>query len=180
MLRLRYNNAELRSYVWLSSDDQTSSLKKHHCPLPFPKPRTFAQHPPLFCQPCCESPPKFTFLVSKRKVDMVLKRREICELLGFNSWTAVQVWLADVVSPAFTELIRDYLQPFADQGLRNPTGTSDIKELFVLSANDLDQVVERRVSELAKGMDFHPDKTGCKSHTLRRVSSPRPALCPAH
>ncbi len=93
---------------------------------------------------------------------MVLKRPEICEAIGFNSWTAVQVWLDDVVSPAFDELIRDYLEPFAVRGQRNPPGTRETKDYFISFASDLDRVVERRVSELEQGLVYDPNKTGCK------------------
>lgn len=94
---------------------------------------------------------------------MALKRWEICQLLGFNSWTAVQVWLDEVVGTAFADLIRDYLEPFAARGERNPPGSRAIKEFFVRFAEDLDRRVERRVSELEAGELGRPEeKQGCE------------------
>jgi hypothetical protein len=96
---------------------------------------------------------------------MPLKRWELCQVLGFNSWTAVQVWLDDVAGAAFAELIRDYLEPFAVRDERNPPGTTAIKAFFVRFAEDLDRRVERRVSELEAGELGRPvgDKQGCES-----------------
>lgn len=96
------------------------------------------------------------------KVIMVLKRWQICRLLGFNSWTAIQVWLDDVVRPAFQELNRDYLAPLEARGERNPPGDRHIKEFFVRFAEDFDRVVERRVMELEQGVQSHPRKNNCK------------------
>jgi hypothetical protein len=96
---------------------------------------------------------------------MPLKRWELCQVLGFNSWTAVQAWLDDVAGAAFVELIRDYLEPFAVRGERNPPGATAIKAFFVRFAEDLDRRVDRRVSELEAGELGRPvgDKQGCES-----------------
>ncbi|KAG7292711.1 hypothetical protein NEMBOFW57_002749 [Staphylotrichum longicolle] len=97
---------------------------------------------------------------------MVLKRWQICRLLGFNSWTAIQVWLDDVVRPASQELNRDYLAPFEARGERNPPGDRHTKEFFVRFAEDFDRVVERRVTELEQGVQSHPRKNnwGTRQH----------------
>lgn len=93
---------------------------------------------------------------------MVLKRPQICRLLGFNSWTAVQVWLDSVVRPAFQELSRDYLEPFAAVGMRSPPGDRHIKKFFERFVQDFDRAVERRASEIGQGVQCHPRKNGCK------------------
>ncbi|KAK4151502.1 hypothetical protein C8A00DRAFT_45313 [Chaetomidium leptoderma] len=91
---------------------------------------------------------------------MVLKRWEICQVIGFNSWTAVQVWLDDVVDAAFVELIDDYLAPLDVLGERSPPAGQAIKEYFVRFAEDFDRRVERRMSELENGMLSRPNKNG--------------------
>jgi hypothetical protein len=97
---------------------------------------------------------------------MVLKRWEICRVLGLNSWTAVMAWLDDVVSPAFVELIHDYLAPFAARGERNPPGTTRIKQYFVHFAEDLSRRADVRASELERGVLSRLDKTGCEYWTV--------------
>jgi hypothetical protein len=126
----------------------------HHQPRSF-SPSLFAD--PLFIFLCL-------FLSLLKKATMPLKRWEMCQVLGFNSWTAVQVWLGDVAGDAFAELIRDYLAPFAVRGERNPPGTTAIKAFFVRFAEDLDRRVERRVAELEAGELCRPvdDKQGCE------------------
>jgi hypothetical protein len=104
---------------------------------------------------------------------MVLKRWEICQVLGLNSWTAVMAWLDDVVSPAFVELIHDYLAPFAARGERTPPGNTRIKEYFVRVAEDLGRRADRRASELEQGVFSRPEKTGCEYLAVFFVSHMR-------
>jgi hypothetical protein len=93
---------------------------------------------------------------------MVLKRREMCRVIRFNSWTAVMVWLDEVVGDAFMELIHDYLKPFEERGERNPPGTTALKEYFVRFAEDLELKVQTRMVEMESGAGFQPDKAGCE------------------
>ncbi|KAJ4296174.1 hypothetical protein N0V88_004878 [Collariella sp. IMI 366227] len=89
---------------------------------------------------------------------MVLKRPDLCGLLGISSWTAIQVWLGEVVTPAYTELINDYLRGFESSGDRNPIGDKAIKECFVRHAQQMENMVEQRVSEMQNGIQLIFDK----------------------
>lgn len=93
---------------------------------------------------------------------MVLKRPEICRLIGFNSWTAVQVWVASVVGPAHSQLVEGYLKPYEEMGKKTPKGNDNIKNYLVERALLLEAQVEKRVAELAAGIENNPSKIGCK------------------
>ncbi|KAK4234061.1 hypothetical protein C8A03DRAFT_47519 [Achaetomium macrosporum] len=87
---------------------------------------------------------------------MVLKRPEICELSGFTSWTAVQVWLTDVVDTVYKEFVGDYLKRFYNQGVRAPQGGEALKQQFVGFAADYENMVKRRVEEMENGVELPP------------------------
>ncbi|KAH6854155.1 hypothetical protein B0I37DRAFT_441193 [Chaetomium sp. MPI-CAGE-AT-0009] len=88
----------------------------------------------------------------------VLDRMAVCQLIEFNSWTAVQAWTYVVASEAYKELEEDYLREHERAGLRNPPGNMYIKNFFVNNAADLDRRINLRVSELERGLRSHPVK----------------------
>ena len=58
-----------------------------------------------------------------------LSRPALCRLLGFNSFTAAQTWLVEVVDEAWDELKDDFLLPFAEIGEQHPPGTQVTKDI---------------------------------------------------
>ena len=79
---------------------------------------------------------------------MILKRPELCRLIGFCSWTAVQAWLLEVIEAPFFHLIEGYLAPYRQHGQKSPTGSEGIKDYFVHRAPILETLVEQRFAEL--------------------------------
>lgn len=80
-----------------------------------------------------------------------LSRPEICELTGFNSWTAIQAWLLDVVDPAFQALIDGYLRWHERRGEKTNHGPDGTKEHFIRNAQSFEREVARRVAEIRTG-----------------------------
>jgi hypothetical protein len=85
---------------------------------------------------------------------MVLKRPEICGLIDFSSWTAVQVWITNVIDGVYKEFVDDYLKRYFSQGVKAPQGGSALKQQFVSFAADYERMVKRRVEELENGVEF--------------------------
>jgi len=79
---------------------------------------------------------------------MVLKRPALCLLLGFNSWTAIQAWIAEVVAPAHAVLVEDWLRPAEEHGWVDLLGSEIMKEYFVQNADELEAKVQQRVWEI--------------------------------
>jgi hypothetical protein len=82
---------------------------------------------------------------------MVLKRPELCRVTGFNSWTDIELWIRDIVAPAYHELVEDYLKAFKDRGEKDPGGNGAIKEYFVRFAYDIEKLVTKRAAEMQSG-----------------------------
>ncbi|KAK4132374.1 hypothetical protein BT67DRAFT_443937 [Trichocladium antarcticum] len=80
-----------------------------------------------------------------------LSRPAICELTGFNSWTAIQAWLLDVVEPAFQALIDGYLRWHERRGEKTNHGPDGTKEHFIRNAQSFEREVARRVAEIRTG-----------------------------
>ncbi|KAL2016913.1 hypothetical protein VTK56DRAFT_2874 [Thermocarpiscus australiensis] len=85
---------------------------------------------------------------------MVLKRSEVCDLIGFGSWTAVMGWLTEVVKEARMDLF-NYLRPYDQVDQRCPLGNERIKARFVVRAGLLESIVRARVAELEAGYGYH-------------------------
>ncbi|KAL2137025.1 hypothetical protein VTI74DRAFT_10501 [Chaetomium olivicolor] len=102
---------------------------------------------------------------------MVLKRPELCQALGISSWTAVQVWLGEVVMAAYAELQRDYLRLFEARSERSPPGNHATKVAFVRQSQHIEGLVQRRMAEIEN--DVHPSVNksswGTAQHYLRFV-----------
>ncbi len=91
-----------------------------------------------------------------------LRRPAICQLIGFNSWTAVQVWLDEVVGLAWAELKTDYLRHFGELGIRHPPGTEVTKDIIIQSGDALDVMVEMCERQMMEGTLHGLRKTQCE------------------
>lgn len=99
---------------------------------------------------------------------MVLKRPALCLLIGFNSWTAIQAWIAEVVAPAHAVLVEDWLKPAEERGWVDLLGSDIMKEYFVQNANELEAKVQQRVWEITGGEREEPLRGD------RKLSSSKP------